>query len=116
MTQKQFEETFAARKATYKAQLADLFKQMYALKEAYHAGNRELEDLRRETIMSDPKKVRKHECYALQHYLGGVLNEWTKTKQLDAANGVVHFDCCAEDAAVFTITIPLKRLEEGKEE
>lgn len=112
MTHKQFEETFAARKATYQAQMTDLAKQMRALKEAYHAGNCELENLRRETIQSDPKKVRKHECYALQHYLGGVLNEWTKTKQLDAVNSQVHFDCCADDKAVFTITIPIK----GKED
>lgn len=112
MTQKQFEETFAARRAAHYERMKALQNEMVRLREEYRAGNRELEELRRKTILGDPKKVRKHECYALQHYLGGVLNEWTKTKQLDAANSQVHFDCCADDKAVFTITIPIK----GKED
>lgn len=114
-TMQEFEQLFAQRKAEHKERVARLYRQLAEEKESYHKGNEELNHIRCQTVKSDPKKVRKHECYALQHYLGGVLQEWNKTKQLDAANGVVHFDCCAEDAAVFTITIPLKQ-SEGKEE
>lgn len=110
-TMQEFEQLFAQRKADYIAKYNDLHHQLAVLKREYHAGNTELNHIRCQTIKSDPKKVRKHECYALQHYLGGVLNEWTKTKQLDAVNGVVHFNCCAEDAAVITITIPYKQAE-----
>lgn len=116
-TMQEFEQVFAQRKAEHKARVAELYRQIQEEKSSYHKVNDELNHIRCQTIKSDPKKVRKHECYALQHYLGGVLNEWTKTKQLDAENGVVHFNCCADDAAVFTITIPIKQSgEERKEE
>lgn len=113
MTQKQFEETFAARKAAYQAKSAELeakakalHAERMALSREFHQGNAELEELRRQTIVSKPMNVRKHECFCLQNKFSGVLGDWTRTKQLDCPQATVHFDCCSDDAAVFTIRIP----------
>ena len=111
MDQRAYEKAFAQRKAEYQEQLKALFAQMTELKKQFHAGNAKLEEERRASIQANPKSVRKHECYQLQNRLGGLLQEWTGTKQLDASGNKVHFDCCGDEVAVFTITIPYKTNE-----
>lgn len=106
MNQKDFDELFKKNKMEYKLALVKLYDQMYELKRKFNESNAALDALRRKTYFSNEKKIRKHECYALQHYLGGLLGSWTKTRQIDAASAVVHFDCCSDEKAVFTIEIP----------
>lgn len=107
MTQKQFEAMFSMNKQSYKSQIADLQAQMIAARKSYHERNIEIEKMRSEMIQSDPKKCRKSECYKLQHCLGGYVKEWTG-KHLDTTNATVHFNCCSDDAAVFTLTVPYR--------
>jgi len=110
MTQQEFEQAFAQRKAEYQEQLKALFTQMHELKQQFHAGNAKLEEERRSTIEGDIKGKRKHECYRLNNRLGHMFQEWESTV-LDVPHAVSHFDCCYDNVAVFTITIPFIQKE-----
>ncbi len=112
-TSEEFEKVFAARKANYTAtrneiveQQRELSIQLETLAKEYHGGNIELEKIRCEILRNqNPKKAIKQACYRLQHHFGGFLNDYS-SKNLDTTQAIVHFDCCGDEAAVFTITIP----------
>lgn len=116
MTHEQFEETFAARKAAYRKRMSELQQEMQALKAGYRQGNAELER-QRAAALSNPDNRRKHECFRLNHVLGGVFSAWEskETDVLDVRHAVSKFDCTGEDAAVFTIRVPYTGAEERKE-
>lgn len=112
-TSEEFEKVFAARKANYVAtrreiveQQRELSARLRALGKEYHDGNTELNRIRCETLRNEnPKKAIQQACYRLQHNLGGFLNDYS-SKNLDTTQAVCHFNCCGDEAAVFTITIP----------
>lgn len=116
MTHGQFEETFAARKAAYRKRMSELLHEMQALKAGYRQGNAELER-QRAAALSNPENRRRHECFRLNHVLGGVFSEWEskETDVLDVRHAVSKFDCTGDDAAVLTIRVPYLTDQAGKE-
>ncbi len=112
-TSEEFEKVFAARKADYETARREIAEkqrelsiQLETLAKEYHGVNIELNKIRCETLRNqNPKKAIKQACYRLQHHFGGFLNEYS-SKNLDTTQAVCHFNCCGDEAAVFTITIP----------
>lgn len=121
-TSEEFEKVFAARKADYVAARREIAEkqrelsiQLETLAKEYHGGNIELNKIRCETLRNqNPKKAIKQACYRLQHHFGGFLNDYS-CKNLDTTQAVVHFNCCGDEAAVFTITIPYGATEKKEE-
>ena len=112
MNQQQFEDTFAARKLAYRKQVGELTARIKSLKKEFHQGNAELEKLRKQSIMSDPTKKRKKECYSLQRHFGNLMADWKGLGALDTTQAACQFDCTGEDKVVFTITIQNVKKEE----
>ena len=121
-TSEEFEKVFAARKADCVAtrreiveQQRELSARLRALGKEYHGGNIELNKIRCEVLRNqNPKKAIKQACYRLQHHFGGFLNDYS-CKNLDTTQAVCHFNCCGDEAAVFTITIPYGATEKKEE-
>lgn len=121
-TSEEFEKVFAARKADYVAARREIAEkqrelsiQLETLAKEYHGGNTELNKIRCEVLRNqNPKKAIKQACYRLQHHFGGFLNDYS-CKNLDTTQAVCHFNCCGDEAAVFTITIPYGATEKKEE-
>lgn len=118
MTQAQFEETFKARKELFHQQMAAIRSkereqvkaireeadaQAEAIKQSYHAGNAELEKIRR-SITFNPAKKQREESFNLWRNLNHLLSEWNGV-HLDQTNSTCNFNL-EDDKAVFTIEVP----------
>lgn len=119
MTQKDFVDTFAARRMAYRASVGDVRKayrermralrfnerqQLMIIKRDYHAGNAALEQLRQATITANPAKRQKQDCYNIQRCLGKQLQAFA-SDYLNTTEATCKFNR-EEDKVVFTIEVP----------
>ena len=109
MTQKEFEERIAERRAAYMQHISELYTQIHNARKEYRAGNAALEQERKAAIKADQRRNRKSECYKLNAHILHILQEW-KSEQgaLDTPRAASRFNCCGSGAAVFEIVIPLR--------
>lgn len=120
MTQAQFEQVFADRRAEYRQECEKIYKackeQIKQVKDKFHSGNAALEELRLQTIERNTMCKTKSSFYWYKSKLHK-LNEELKSDYIDLENASIEFAYdCETKQVVFSITAPFRTSETLKTE